>query len=67
MIDATLQFSDAIKASGLTPPDTIMTDGKLHRFSSNGRRDDDAGWYVFYGDGIPAGSFGDWRTGLTQP
>lgn len=66
MPDAIIQFSEAIKAAGLTPPDSIQADGKLHRFSSNGKRGDDAGWYVFYGDGVPAGSFGDWRTGFAQ-
>lgn len=60
------QFHDAIQSSGLTPPETIEADGKLRRFASNGRRNDDAGWYLLHGDGIPAGSFGDWRTGLTQ-
>ncbi|MFM8442029.1 MAG: DUF3987 domain-containing protein [Methylococcus sp.] len=24
---------------------------------------DDGGWYVYHDDGIPAGAFGDWRTG----
>jgi putative DNA primase/helicase len=44
----------------------IETDGKLHRFSSNGKRGDDAGRYVYHGDGIPAGWFGDWRSGIKQ-
>jgi putative DNA primase/helicase len=62
----TNQFRNAIQAAGLTPPDTIEADGKLRRFASNGKRKDDAGWYSLHGDGIPAGSFGDWRTGLFQ-
>ncbi|MGX5651527.1 AAA family ATPase [Hydrogenophaga borbori] len=61
---STEQFRDAISAAGLTPPDEIFADGQLHRFSTNGRHDDDSGWYVFYGDGIPAGAFGCWRSGL---
>ncbi len=60
------QFRDAIRAAGLTPPDSIEDDGKLHRFASNGKRNDDAGWYVLHLDGVPAGCFGDWRTGLKQ-
>jgi len=60
------QFCGAIHAAGLTPPDVIEADGKLHRFASSGKRGDDAGWYVLHGGGIPAGSFGDWRTGLSQ-
>ena len=51
---------------GLHPPQVIEPDGKLHRFATNGKARDDAGWYVFYGDGIPAGAFGDWRSGLSE-
>jgi putative DNA primase/helicase len=60
------QFRDAIQAAGLAPPDEIHADGKLHRFAPNGKRGDDAGWYVLHHDGIPAGTFGDWRTGTSQ-
>lgn len=60
------QFHDAIQTAGLTPPDVILADGKLHRFASNGKRNDDAGWYVLHEDGIPVGHFGCWRSGLSQ-
>ncbi len=60
------QFRDAIQSSGLIPPDMIDADGKLHRFASNGRAGDDAGWYVFHLDGFPVGIFGDWRIGLSE-
>lgn len=60
------QFRDAIRAAGLNPPDVIEADGKLRRFGTNGKRSDDAGWYIAHDDGIPAGAFGDWRTGLSQ-
>ena len=66
MADTIQQFRDAIQVAGLTPPDMIETDGKLRRFSSNGKRGDGAGWYLLFGDGIPAGCFGDWRTGFSQ-
>lgn len=66
MMNPTEQFREAIRSTGLNPPDEIEADGKLRRFASNNRRGDDAGWYVLHGDGIPAGSFGDWRTGLSQ-
>jgi putative DNA primase/helicase len=56
-------FSDAISAAGLTAPDVIKADGKLHRFASNGKRGDDAGWYVAHLDSCPVGFFGDWRSG----
>lgn len=60
------QFRDAIQSAGLIPPDMIEADGKLRRFPSNGHRADDSGWYVFHDDGIPAGAFGDWRSGQSQ-
>jgi putative DNA primase/helicase len=60
------QFRDAIWAASLTPPDAIVDDGKLHRFAPNGKKRDDAGWYVLHADGIPAGVFGDWRTGQSE-
>lgn len=60
------QFRDAIEAKGLTPPAAIVPDGTLHRFASNGTSGDDAGWYVLYGDNIPAGAFGCWRAGVNE-
>ena len=60
------QFRDAIVAAGLPPPAAIEADGQIHRFSTNGKASDDAGWYVLHDDGIPAGVFGDWRTGDKQ-
>jgi len=60
------QFRDAIQSAGLIAPDTIEANGKLHRFSSSGKPGDDAGWYALHDDGIPAGSFGDWRNGFSQ-
>ena len=59
-------FQSAIAAAGLTPPDTVNADGKIHRFSTNGRRGDDSGWYIFHTDGTAAGAFGCWREGFTQ-
>lgn len=67
MIDVVHQFRAAIQSAGLIPPDMIEADGELHRFASNGKRGDDAGWYVMHADGISAGAFGDWRIGHSQP
>ena len=58
------QFRAAIQSAGLTAPDEVQDDGQMHRFSTNGKATDKSGWYVLHGDGIPAGSFGCWRTGL---
>ena len=55
-----------MQSAGLPAPDDIAPDGKLRRFSTNGKKSDDSGWYVLHRDGIPAGSFGDWRTGISQ-
>ena len=60
------QFAQAIEAAGLVPPDAIHADGALHRFSATGRRSDRAAWYVLHADGLPAGVFGCWRSGLTE-
>ena len=57
-MNASEQFRDAIAAAGLTPPAEIIGDGKIHRFSSNGSKRDDAGWYIFHDDERPAGRFG---------
>ena len=60
------QFKQAITASGLTPPDEVVADGAIHRFSSSGRPRDESGWYCLHLDGVAAGSFGCWREGFTQ-
>ncbi|MCC6195164.1 MAG: DUF927 domain-containing protein [Burkholderiales bacterium] len=60
------QFRDAIAAFGITPPDEVIADGTLRRFATNGKRSDDSGWYTLHADGIPAGAFGCWRSGLSQ-
>jgi putative DNA primase/helicase len=64
MNDPIDQFRQAIESAGLTPPDAIIDDGAIHRFSTNGRRGDDSGWYMLHTDGIAAGAFGCWRAGL---
>ncbi|MBK7252197.1 MAG: DUF3987 domain-containing protein [Gammaproteobacteria bacterium] len=60
------QFRAAIAAAGLTAPSTIIADGALHRFPSNGKRGDNAGWYVLHDDGIAAGAFGCWRSDTSE-
>ncbi len=59
-------FLAVIEATGLTPPDKIIADGERHRFSSNGKVNDYAGWYVLHVDGVAAGVFGCWREGITH-
>jgi phage/plasmid primase-like uncharacterized protein len=62
-----LQLRDAIENSGITPPKDIVLDGKMHRFNSGTKGKgghDKSGWYIAYGDGVPAGRFGCWRAGM---
>ncbi|GBE46860.1 DNA primase TraC [bacterium BMS3Bbin12] len=59
-------FERAIVNAEIEPPEAIHADGKLHRFPTNGKAGDDSGWYVLHLDGIPAGAFGDWRSGVTE-
>ena len=59
------QFKAEMRRHGLEPPEVIEADGTIHRFSPDGKRGDSSGWYIYYSDGIPAGAFGDWRTGLS--
>lgn len=65
-MSAEIQFIDAIQRAGITPPSNIIEDGQIHRFSSNSKSKDKSGWYVLYTDRIPAGSFGDWRSGVSH-
>jgi putative DNA primase/helicase len=62
------QLIDAMRAAGLEPPDDIHMDGKIHRFKSGTKgspgHGDKPGWYLVFGDGIPAGRFGCWRSGI---
>ena len=52
--------------AGFNPPIEIKADAKFHRFSTNGKPNDDAGWYVLNEYPIAVGSFGCWRSGLTD-
>jgi phage/plasmid primase-like uncharacterized protein len=62
------QLMDAMRAAGLQPPEEILMDGKIHRFKSGTKgapgHGDKPGWYLVFGDGIPAGRFGCWRAGM---
>ena len=54
-------FRSEISKAGLSSPNEIIDDGRIHRFSSNGNPTDNAGWYVLFTDVIAAGVFGCWR------
>jgi len=65
MYDALTNFRDAIRVSGLEPPDAIEL-GRLHRFPGNGKRPSNrAGWCLLFVDGL-GGCFGDWSSGFSE-
>ena len=59
-------FKAAIQSAGLTPPTDIIADGTIHRWSVSTKRGDKTGWYVLHLDDLPAGCFGDWRSGVDE-
>jgi len=63
------QLLSAIERAGMVPPDAIYLDGQIHRWKTKkgGTSGDKTGWYVAFGDGIPAGRFGDWAAGTEHP
>jgi putative DNA primase/helicase len=61
------QLAAAMLATGIPCPDLPIDDGVLHRYHIDGdKRGSQNGWYVLHGDGVPAGTFGSWKTGLRQ-
>src|SRR5690606_27884764 len=65
MTDALLQFRDAIRSTGLEPPDAIEP-GTLHRFPGAGKGPSNrAGWCLLFDDGL-GGCYGDWSSGLSR-
>lgn len=63
--EALSTFGDAMRAVGIEAPESIIGDGQIHRFGTGGKRSKN-GWYVLHLDGVPAGAFGDWRTGVNE-
>lgn len=61
------QFRDAMAKAGMPFSGDIQPDlGDIKRFTVDGdRKASMTGWYVLYTDGIPAGSFGCWKRGIT--
>lgn len=57
-------FRSHVLATTGGAPDVIEP-GRLHRFSTNGRRSDAAGWCKLFADGR-GGICGDWRSGVVS-
>jgi putative DNA primase/helicase len=61
------QLRTSMIEAGLEPPEFIAMDCKIHRFKSGTKGSpghDKPGWYLIFGDGVPAGRFGCWRSGI---
>lgn len=62
------QAREAMLAAGIgveEAPDVVL-DGKPHRFRVAGDKGrEKSGWYVLFGDNLPAGRFGNWRGDLS--
>lgn len=56
------QLKKLMIKNGVNPPNIIL-DGKIHRFPTSDKRNDDAGWYVGFDGEYPTALFGDFRTG----
>ncbi len=64
--DPIAAFAQAARDAGLEIRADIVADGMLRRCQvGDDRRGKKNGWYVLHLDGVPAGSFGSWRTGQT--
>ncbi|WP_303679389.1 VapE domain-containing protein [Ralstonia mannitolilytica] len=62
--DVIRQFLEAMAAAGLRTSAPIEADGDMHRVHIEGdRKGTRNGWYVLHMNGVPAGGFGNWRTG----
>lgn len=69
-VDIVAAFERAMIDAGIVPEFTrggIVADGKLIRFHVKGdKKGTRNGWCVLFGDGVPAGEFGSWRTGQAE-
>ena len=62
------QFRAAMAAAGIRCSENIKPDtDQIVRFTVEGDRKKSLnGWYILHTDGIPAGEFGSWKTGVQQ-
>jgi putative DNA primase/helicase len=61
---STQAFRDAMEESGLLTREPLIADSLIHRFHVEGDKPGSKnGWYILFGDVLPAGAFGSWKTG----
>jgi phage/plasmid primase-like uncharacterized protein/KaiC/GvpD/RAD55 family RecA-like ATPase len=62
--DAASRFRAACEEFGLSPGAVADTGGRIVRCPAQGDKPGrKSGWFIFFDDALPAGEFGDWRTG----
>lgn len=67
MQDIIEQFRSAMLDAGIRYNGDIKTDAGLQRFTIDGDKPKSLnGWYTLHTDGIPAGEFGSWKSGLSS-
>ena len=59
------QLRQRMNEEGISPPPILYLDGNWNRFSTNGKKNDKAGWYIVNDGEILSGAFGDWRSRKT--
>ncbi|MFK3738492.1 AAA family ATPase [Massilia sp. TN1-12] len=60
------QFAAVLRSFDLNPPE-VIADGVRRRFDADDdKRGKKSAWYILHGDGVPAGAFGNWKTGLSE-
>ena len=71
--DLIAKILDAMRAAGCAPHDPRVVTfgppktGALNRYRVEGDKSGSAnGWFIFYDDGIPAGAFGSWKSGISE-
>lgn len=66
-ISPAMAFLDAMRNAGIDTDYTPQGTGKIERFHAHGDKSDSKnGWCVLFLEGLPAGSFGNWKTGLSE-
>lgn len=67
MSEAIFRFRDAIQEKLGLVDFVPIPDGNIHRFKVPGDKPGTKnGWYVLFLDGIPAGTFGSWKEGVSH-
>ncbi|MDX1902279.1 MAG: toprim domain-containing protein [Gammaproteobacteria bacterium] len=60
-------FQAAMVEHGITPPQQIISDGKLYRFHVQGdKKGSKNGYYLLFMNNISCGVFGSWKAGITH-